>query len=936
MASFGRLSNSLIQGVNENTLALANLNFDFSLVTVQAPVEFQQVGLTLADRRRQNAETGSSHQTARKLGALFDSLVPSVPGVIAAYGKRASEIMQKPGANPSGTTEQHGPFAEFVGADATGIWAAATSGQSSIATHLLACMLARTFSDPPEAVSAWVELVHERKQEIMTYNTRSTLNMAEIAALNASSQQVTREELRVWDASARAWLQTADSSMKKEHVQLRLIINNLSIPVAAGKSLYASFITAWTQALLGLEGLIAGEPQSVTNGAILLAISAWHLYPDLLVFSSQTTSVTFNDRLMNPCGILTVGITNSADASSCKMGMYWSVALSHYRYYGHPAEAVSEVEDRLTMDELYLVTFGGLLKSWGEPRANYNMAAEWFVALWECARKARPAVPGPAWLDPLADAASRFVKAENQERKEFLSLVDFGYRRGAHFLVPKERSTGHLPWFGLRNPHIIISLCQSSSKKCAIEYLRQTAAACELNPHDTLITLKDSEQRGMFEQHDYYTALPIPGSPSSIVPEKVSSLAGDDSLTDSSEPIGSGPNHGKPTETLLNAIRHRSWRGTFPLQDTGPFDAALPFLMGWNQQSPTPLFRSKIERFKTKRGCIDKPLVHQGYDGTGIDYVTRCQATLPALTYFTTTARYFAGFIGEETKHFSLWISQEDLDAKEIARAIQNLGQGKGEPLIDLQASTSLLKSGTNRYLVWQYLGGADPRNSDKYIQSVLSLMRREISHWRETADALGNLALAHQVYKTLEGATISSAIVGQGIHNASWAMSKLGTSLSRSEIFSCIAMMETGTVNLNEEKLHNVMALASGNSIYILSEFVTDPAVEEPPAAIVRIVGNVGRSGISLLVAPAPPPLVRPLSDSYRAVAYANFDGKRENNFAGTSLHLSFTPHEFPLDYGTSGIIDHQVFFVESVVSVHDSGKWVADLDIIGAWAQG
>ncbi|KAK6854655.1 hypothetical protein PG995_009748 [Apiospora arundinis] len=250
MASFGKLNTSLIQGVNENTLALANLNFDFSLFKVQAPTEFQEIGPALAEKRRQNAEGGTSHQTARKLGALFESLVPSVPGVIAAYGRRVTQIMRKPDANPSGSTARHGPFADFVGADATGIWAAATSGQASISIHLLACMLARTFSDPAEAVSVWVELVDDRKKEIMASNAHSTLSIADIAALNASSQQVTREELRLWDASARAWLQTANFAMRKEHVQLKLIINNLSIPVMAGASLYASVTKAWTQALV--------------------------------------------------------------------------------------------------------------------------------------------------------------------------------------------------------------------------------------------------------------------------------------------------------------------------------------------------------------------------------------------------------------------------------------------------------------------------------------------------------------------------------------------------------------------------------------------------------------------------------------------------------------------------------------------------------------
>jgi hypothetical protein len=150
MASFGKITNSLVTGVSENTLALANLNFDFSLVKVQAPEEYSAVGCALGSSRRENAEYGTSHRTARKLGALFEALVPSVPTLIAAYGTRSSEIIQSPGLNPSGSPQSHGAFAAFVGADATSIWAAATSSTTAIGLHLLACLLARSFNDPAQ------------------------------------------------------------------------------------------------------------------------------------------------------------------------------------------------------------------------------------------------------------------------------------------------------------------------------------------------------------------------------------------------------------------------------------------------------------------------------------------------------------------------------------------------------------------------------------------------------------------------------------------------------------------------------------------------------------------------------------------------------------------------------------------------------------------
>jgi len=41
MSAIGRFTASLVSGTNENTFALANFNIDFSLVKVEAPIEYQ-------------------------------------------------------------------------------------------------------------------------------------------------------------------------------------------------------------------------------------------------------------------------------------------------------------------------------------------------------------------------------------------------------------------------------------------------------------------------------------------------------------------------------------------------------------------------------------------------------------------------------------------------------------------------------------------------------------------------------------------------------------------------------------------------------------------------------------------------------------------------------------------------------------------------------
>ena len=92
MTSIGRFAASALSAANENTVALANFNIDFSLIKVEAPVEYQGLRSALSRRRVENAEQGPLHRTARKLGALFAEILPPIKTLAEAYGRRASEI----------------------------------------------------------------------------------------------------------------------------------------------------------------------------------------------------------------------------------------------------------------------------------------------------------------------------------------------------------------------------------------------------------------------------------------------------------------------------------------------------------------------------------------------------------------------------------------------------------------------------------------------------------------------------------------------------------------------------------------------------------------------------------------------------------------------------------------------------------------------------
>lgn len=257
MASFGRVTVPATSMQNELTVALASMNFDFSLIRVDAPEEYHGLRDSLSINRLKEAEEGQFHATARRLGGLFGAIIPPIPNLIAAYGTRASEIS-------SSLKDQNqarfcsGIFQAQAGPDGTSIWAAATSGKDALAVHLLACLLARVWRSP-EAISIWAEIVDRRAQEIR--GQFDNLGSVEVASINAAGQIFTRQQLAAWDASARSWLQTADAANYLKQTQLNLIINNVGLPVNHLSDPYASVTKAWISALSGMEKMAQGIPQ---------------------------------------------------------------------------------------------------------------------------------------------------------------------------------------------------------------------------------------------------------------------------------------------------------------------------------------------------------------------------------------------------------------------------------------------------------------------------------------------------------------------------------------------------------------------------------------------------------------------------------------------------------------------------------------------------
>lgn len=476
--SISRLQASLAQATNDVTVAAANINFDFCLVKYEAPKEYRPIGKLLSTKRKQDAEHGVSHVTARRLAALFDGVCPKTPSLIEAYGARVSEISQRATDLESKECSES-VFGLYTGVDATSIWAAATSSEGTmtgaIHVHLLACMLSSMF-DAAEATSIWVELVEERRRAVaLSWERDEKIPFSTAAA--AAQQEMSRSQLADWDASARSWLQTADSIMRSKQTQLRLILKNVNLSMGGENKVFSSVIETWVKALQTMQRLIAGIPQEVQDGSAIIGLAAWHIYPNISVFGSRNVEVHMDDALVAPGGVLSLGCSPSA--TTHMSGVSWALSLTQYKYYGQPVRREGSFKPdptRITFKELLLATLGAILSHWNvsTSRGETAEALRFIILLSRCAsgmsQSGNHRIEG---LRLLSKAADECLKNEDAS----LPFLNLGRNRAqfisAETQVSPSLKTNVRPFFGLNSEDVLLRCMHDGDS--GVEFLRRIA-----------------------------------------------------------------------------------------------------------------------------------------------------------------------------------------------------------------------------------------------------------------------------------------------------------------------------------------------------------------------------------------------------------------------------------------------------------------------------
>ncbi|KAI1747770.1 hypothetical protein F4782DRAFT_535045 [Xylaria castorea] len=920
MAFFGNLTAAGISARNENTLALANLNFDFSLIKLNAPKEFLQLGKALSPTRRKNAEEGSTHRTARKLGALFEQVASPPEQLVKAYGRRASEISQALGARQAG--KHLGFFDDHAGADATVLWAAAVSGRTAIAVALLACMLARMW-DAPKATSIWVELVLKRKEQIQQICDGSGLSHHALVA--ASRQDITRRELAEWDASARSWLDIADTVKEAEHRKMETVLLNLSVPVDNSTDIFTGVIRAWNIAMMAMDNLCKGVPQRVYNGAVLIAITSWHLYPDVDVFGGKVKTIIQNDMLVSPGGRLTVGLEDADPEST--VGVHWSLSLANLRYYGDPVFATSHMSDAsrisfqdLTLGATFIVALWRSIERIAPGVSPYTHKAQLHQTPDTPEAKARCILSSPNhWLRLLASAAGRLLESDMESRATARRLVSLGCRRGRSLLQAEEKSL--LPYFGLLDAR---ALSQFALNESSVFLFRELANKLRLDAKcpKVIIHLRDSGSGVKTDQ--FATVSPIQCSRRLHQnEERYKSHVWWIPCSEASAPKLFDPELSDDEVRKLDHNQIQFNEGILRCSQSL-----------WDVQSgdTTPQAPTKDGEVHELH-CLLENAYQRLYVSVDVSNQLSTELTIEDVISLLNTNLLNVVSIVFDIYGSSIYdlpsLQNGDQGAHLTSLTYEKVARKRTEVIINwtLTIKPRLSISRVQRRL-------KTPSRSKRKRKNETSRDSAMLLAW-----SLRALSTAADIWPSHTNASISLKVIEHSLWSAPWLPNiddlhfESGRNLSQT--FSCIAMLETGDLIIPSKELKNVFAISIRNTIYVAASLLADPDTECLPYESRMIVGNVGRPGVSMMVPPADPVLRKPKLESWRVINHEQLtaDGKCTDMFDRRSLHLSFTGFEQPVGSTLKqGAQDLEACYLETVVTVFDGSEKIGDLAILDA----
>ncbi|RDW64330.1 uncharacterized protein DSM5745_09741 [Aspergillus mulundensis] len=931
MASIQRIAANAVSLNPEVNFSIFHANIDFSLRKCEAPAELLPLGQTLSRQRRELAEEGSLHILARRLGFLFEDILPKVPSLLKAYGTRASEIASESGEGKSPSKSiSDGIFGPHIGIDSTSIWAGATSGRPALLMHLLACMLARIFS-PQEATAIWAEVVDLRRQAVKKQAADGD-GTSNVLAQLAAQYDTDWSSLQGWDASARSWLQIADSSsFRGKQKQIELIANNLSVSIqtqitpngiglpASGKTIVAdSVIHNFCTALSALDNLISGKPQRILDGGVLLGLTSWHLYPDLVLLGPMTIERQQTDPLVAQGGIATLSIAYQEDPHGNQDGVYWSLPLSSLRYYGKVDCKRSSLHDsKISIPEFQALILGATLDSLD----NLSAAVDIIQSLWVSNRTAyrdalqhirnNPIPPQATYpqsnnrpkalqydlensriteltkrqlvdvvhdlhiLSPLMGGVELFLSSNEEDKRVALQLIRYGANCATSW-IGNVSNNDHHPFFGVTDLSFLLQAIHRPSER--VRVLQEIYQSQCGEPDACIIRFKKED-----DTWDYASLLQAVA-----------------------------PHSRKRSRSHFESDSDNTLTPGTPMNEEWVFLSSTTGLPSFNSDS-MPDYNCDLSPEDTYRD----------------DHI------------FTSFLNYDQGASTTIVWDFVLGI--HNLAAVYIRRG-RSKKESAPRPVVPLATVQRLVKNGSlDLQIAMARIQQYFARQRPDHHFSLLTLGRitdhykHDFPHLKLSMgvikECLANWTWARSVVKDLETQHLEAASLAC---NGIITESIYPRPLTRQQAFASILQFESGSLSVNVDEMEKVMAISSGNSLFIAQSVLNDPI---PPAnmtsgAVVHAIGNVGKPGIALLVAPEQPEIREHDVEKWHVVNHNPFDGSPSGgSFEASSLHMSFTGWEGPLRVrGPSAFRGMEAYNLETRISMYDQAEWVADLDILEA----
>ena len=689
-----------------------------------------------------------------------------------------------------------------------------------------------------------------------------------------------------------------------------LIIDNMHLPIPRKASVYIDVMHTWTQALTVAENLVTGVAQSVNTGEALLGLRAWHIYPDICAIGHRTTIIEQKDHLVTKGGIMTLGLQEHRERDD--PGITWSMPLAHLRYYGGAVSSQRTLgfeTTKVLFDRIVLVAMGSAMAGWSLLDAELDSAMHFFVAfagILEISHMHQKMQV--LWPKVLANQARRVLSSDEVGRQEMARLIGLGRRRYGVFLAPHKDHPP--PLFGLNNPNNCIHLLHQPDQ--AIAAIRGMADHIPVSLEGAItrhvrpsirgpVTIEYASLFPSDKTGKYYRWITMPREwqdnddtfmvldRATYIKETLGELCG---LLEHGELIeGVGKLHDLPS---ILSEKDDFLFDNPPRLMQGSSHKRLEFWEDLEQ-------RVALERQDRHRRDIIKWLKsdHQQY----LDAIERSHRE-----------RKYELWLGDQYSRVKLYVQRQH-------RVDQSLIKLPIDFVTKALESQIAMRLHTSTDFDTPVIGG---ELTDDYTNTV---------RFQPYYSSLAALAAAQEVFNELPNAEVDLAVVSRSLCQAKWAQEfRLLPDfvMTRASTVACICMFESGELNLQPEDLEDVMAVSSSNNLYASEVLFCDPYESPPAHAFRHVVGNVGKPGLVLLLSPRNSIFREPDLESWKMVNHAPFDGRFEDNFASTSLHLCLTGYEQPVNINDHGDRDSVVHFVEAAVSAHDRGLWHADLDLL------